>query len=178
MKNLITSIIILLSFTSFGQELKIKDGTWNMYYGTKNTIGIEMNVVKNNNITIGGGLLFRISSEANGVHYTTMGPNRFPQEIYEKKNGTNFGMYGMLGYNIDKLTIISKLGFASKVNYYNAYDRTGILSPTGYYYTTTSDGLSGLIGVSFIYKVDRVSPYIGIDNVNGLSVGVSFSFVK
>ena len=178
-KTLLFIWISLFSMVSYGQNNTLKDVNWVLYYGFNNSsIGFEMNVLRKDNISIGGGMILPSSKNSVGVEYTTMGPNKFPQEIYEKKNGIGMGFYGIFGYRHRKLTVSSKVGIYTKDTYHNAHDRMFILSSNGYYHTTTSNGTGLLLGGSLSYKLGHISPNIGYDNVGGLSIGIVYSFVN
>jgi hypothetical protein len=167
---LISFLLLLLSVNSFGQRSSVDIAG---YYGISNKLGFDF--VYNKNISLGFGFAAHMGKGAVGRDYSkTMGPNAYPNEIYEVVEVNNVAFYAIIGKSIkDKIFLAGHIGYCSRMKYFNAYDPTQILSPNGYYYTSTE--LSGvpLIGGSIIINTGKFCPYIGYDNINSLKIGVT-----
>lgn len=174
MKKLLVLSTMFFSFASYGQ---IKQVNLPVFYGTKNKIGIDLLVTNKSNLVYGAGLTINITSGGIGEDYSkVMGPNAHRNEIYKIVVSDNASIYGTIGYSIRKIIVGGKVGFGGSSKYYNAYDKSQILSPNGYYYTATDGGSKSLLGGFIIYKIKRTSPYIGYDTFNGGIIGISFNY--
>lgn len=170
-------------FLSIYQDNKAQDALkssgaymFSGYYGTTNKIGVDF--IFAGKTKWGFGVSTHIGKSGIGASYSkTMGPSKFPDDIYETITSDVVGIYGMLGVPVSKkLTILGKLGASSSSNFYNAYDKFKILSNNGYYYTSTDAGTNLLIGATCVYSTGNLSPYLSFDSFSGLGIGVIYSF--
>jgi hypothetical protein len=176
MKKLLvlTVLLVSLSVISYGQ---VKEVNMPIFYGTTNKLGLDVVVTTKTNLVYGGGLTIGLNPKGKGKDYSeTMGPNAFRNEIYEIRVSDNASLYGAIGYSFKNLIVGGKLGFGGATKYFNAYDKSQILSPSGYYYTATDGGSKGLLGGFVIIKVKNVNPYFGYDTFNGGILGVSIRY--
>lgn len=146
------------------------------YYGTNKVIGFDFTL--GGKIMYGAGFSMYVGHGGVGRDYSnTMGPNAFSGEIYERITAKNTSFYGIVGYKVTKELIVQgKLGYGGDTKYFNAYDKSQILSTNGYYYTSQNGGGAILLGGSVQYVIDNISPYVGYDNFNGLKIGVGYNF--
>jgi hypothetical protein len=179
MKKLLLMLsMLLISLVSYGQDSKYKTPRINgvIYYGSTKKLGFEANLTTKTNLLIGGGLSMDLNRGGIGEDYSaTMGPNAFREEIYDIRITDYISIYGTIGYTYKRLSFGGKLGIGGKAKYYNAYDNRQILSPNGYYYTSTYLGNEILLGVFAAYKTNgKISPYFGYDTFNGINIGLLF----
>lgn len=143
-------------------------------YGLNKFFGFDISMGEK--ITYGIGFSVYTGKSGVGQGYTTFSWKAFPRDVYEKVTAPNVSIYGIVGYKpIKNLIVQANLGVGTTQNYYNAYDKYGILG-NGYYHTTTDAGTSILIGGSVQYVIDNITPYVGYDTFNGIKIGVGYNF--
>ena len=166
--------MVLISFVSYGQ---LKEVNLPIFYGATNKLGFDVLLTTKTNFIYGGGLTLGLDPKGKGKDYSsTMGPNAFRKEIYETRVSDNASLYGSIGYSFKNIIVGGKIGFGGATKYFNAYDKSQILSPSGYYYTATDGGSKGLFGGFVIVKISKLSPYVGYDTFNGGIIGVSINY--
>ena len=172
-KIIVTSVLVLGSYFGFSQSMNNS----NLYFGTKNKVGGEVNFVTKKNLLFGVGLSASLEKGGVGETYSNISFNEFPQDIYETKTTDGISFYGTIGYRIKNLLIGSKLGMTTRMIYQNRYDRFKILGTNGYYNTSAVSENGVLYGgfVSYLVK-GKFGPTLGYDNFNGVNVGISFKF--
>ena len=147
-------------------------------YGMTNKFGFDLTVISEKGFIWGGGATIGLGHGGVGKDYSnTIGPNAFPNDIYEKTTNGSGSFYGILGYKLKNFVINSKIGSGTLRTYYNAYDKSQILSPNGYYFTSNSAENNILIGINLIYTGKKIMPNIGFDSYNGVCFGVNFKFL-
>ena len=175
MRTPLMIIIVLISFisSSFAQ---ITSSSLSTYYGNNNKIGFELTMT--GNTVWGMGASFHTGKGSVGKDYSTIiGPNTYPSDIYQVISADYVSIYGIVGKQVTKnLTVTGNLGFSERMRYYNGYDKHQILSPNGYWYTSTSLGADILYGATIQYNIDHITPYIGYDNFNGVKIGIGYTF--
>ena len=178
-KKILITILLLISYLSDAQT----GGFAGMSYGLKGNLTMDFFVSTNTKepspfeILYGGGISIPLATTAKGVNYSaTMGPNRFPKEIYERVVKDDASLYGIFGVKYSNVIVGSKIGWGFRSMCYNAFDDDYILSNSGYYYTTTTENSPLLVGGFIGYRNGAITPIIGYDTFNGLLFGVSASF--
>lgn len=149
-----------------------------VYYSTTNHLGVDFSAnIKD--VYCGLGVSVVVGNGAKGTNYSkTMGPNAFPMDIYETLIVDNGSLYISAGFNVtDKILLNGNIGYGQKVKIYNAYDPNQILSPSGFYYTSSYLGSDILLGAFCQYHLGNWALYFGYDTYNKLKMGVSF-FLK
>ena len=173
MKQIILSILmVIMTSLTFGQSKTITPNV-SLFYGTQNTFGVDF-VVGKNDIVYGVGTSFYVGKGGIGTEYTGIfGPNTYSNEIYDTPIKKDMSVYCIFGRKLnDKTTIISKIGLGTQVKYYNGYDKSQILSPSGYWFLRESSGTDVMVGSVIQHKVKRLITYIGYDTFNGVTVGI------
>jgi hypothetical protein len=173
-----TFLLIFITSNAFAQSTLKSSGAFlfSGYYGMSNKLGIDF-IVGGNTIW-GFGVSTHLGKAGIGENYSkTMGPSKFPNDIYEITTADVVGVYGMIGFPVTKkLTVLGKLGAGTSSKFYNAFDKYKILSSNGYYYNATDAGTSVLIGASCIYITGNLSPFLSYDTFSGLGFGAVYSF--
>jgi hypothetical protein len=172
-KLILVALASILSVSSFAQTPAM-----NAYYGTSGKFGFEFTYLGTNKILYGMGVSTVLTSSGVGKDYTaTMSPDQF-DEIFEVVSGDDLSIYGMVGYQVlNKLTVSTNLGYGTITKYYNSYDRSKILSPSGYYHTTAPDGGVFILGLNATYNInDNLSLMVGYDNFNQSKIGLGLNF--
>ena len=147
-------------------------------YGTTNKFGFDLPVIAKSGFTWGLGCTIGLGHSGVGKDYSkTIGPNAFPNDIYEKITSESGSYYGIIGYKLNKFVINSKIGIGNTTTYYNAYDKSQILAPNGYYFTSSGLESKFLAGINFIYTGRNLMPNIGFDNYNGVCIGINIKFL-
>ena len=125
-------------------------------------------------IVYGGGVSFYVGKGGIGTEYTGIfGPNTYSNEIYDTPIKKDMSVYCIFGRKLnDKTTIISKIGLGTQVKYYNGYDKSQILSPSGYWFLREYSGADVIVGSVIQHKVKHLITYIGYDTFNGVTVGI------
>ena len=171
-KSILLVIALIVSVSTFGQTAAM-----NVYYGTSNKLGMEF-YAGPNKVIYGFGISTTLSPLGIGEDYNgILSPDQF-DEIIEVVSGDDMSYYGILGYQVmEKLTVSTNFGYGTTTKFYNSYDRYKILSPTGYYHTSSADGGTFIIGLNANYNVNgKLSMMIGFDNFNQGKIGVGLSF--
>lgn len=147
-----------------------------MYFGTNSKLGFDF--LGGRKTIFGFGLSTHLGKGGVGKDYSaTVGPNAFPTDIYESFEADRMGLYGILGTRLGKkLVLAGKLGFGTRLKYFNGYDSNQILSPDGYWFTSFDAGTKLLVGIFTQYQVGNWSPYLGADSFNGVNIGVGYNF--
>ena len=71
------------------------------------------------------------------------------------------------------------LGAGFNSTYYNGYDNSQILSPSGYWFITTKNPSTFLYGAQIQFIVTKkISTYFGYDNFNKYKFGLGLTFKK
>jgi hypothetical protein len=172
-KLLLFAVALILSVSSFAQTPAM-----NAYYGTSGKLGFEFTYLGTNKILYGMGFSTTLTTLGVGEDYTgIMRPDQF-DEMFEVVSGEDVSVYGIVGYQVlDKLTMSTNFGYGTTTKYYNSYDRLKILSPTGYYYTSTPDGGVFVVGLNATYSLnDYLSVMVGYDNFNEGKIGLGLNF--
>jgi hypothetical protein len=168
-------IICFITLNAMAQKSQ-SNGSISVYYGTKSKLGFDF--IFGKKISWGLGVSTYLGKGAVGKNYSeTIGPNAFPSDIYEVIEADNIGIYGILGSRVtNHLIIAGRLGAATRTKYYNGYDNNQILSPNGYWYTSTDAGTKVLVGAFTQYEIKKWSASFGADNFNGVTIGVGLNF--
>ncbi len=173
-----TLLLLIISANAFAQSTLKSSGAFlfSGYYGTSNKLGIDF-IVGGNTIW-GFGVSTHLGKAGIGENYSkTMGPSKFPNDIYEITTADVVSVYGMIGFPVTKkLTVLGKLGAGTSSKFYNAFDKYKILSSNGYYYNAADAGTSVLIGASCVYITGNLSPFLSYDTFSGLGFGAVYSF--
>ncbi len=164
--------MVIITSLSFGQSKSITPNI-SLFYGTQNTFGVDF-VVGKNDIVYGGGVSFYAGKGGVGTEYTGIfGPNTYSNEIYDTPIKKDMSVYCIFGRKLnDKTTIVSKIGLGTQVKYYNGYDKSQILSPSGYWFLREYSGADVIVGSVIQHKVKHLITYIGYDTFNGVTVGI------
>jgi hypothetical protein len=173
MKQIILSILmVIMTSLSFGQSKSITPNV-SLFYGTQNTFGVDF-VTGKNDIVYGGGVSFYAGKGGVGTEYTGIfGPNTYSNEIYDITIKKDMSVYCIFGRNLsDNTIIVSKIGLGRQVKYYNGYDKSQILSPSGYWFLREYSGADVIVGSVIQHKVKHLITYIGYDTFNGVTVGI------
>ena len=173
MKQIILSILmVIMTSLTFGQSKTITPNV-SLFYGTQNTFGVDF-VAGKNDIVYGGGASFYAGKGGVGTEYTSIfGPNTYSNEIYDTPIKKDMSVYCIFGRKLnDKTTIVSKIGLGRQVKYYNGYDKSQILSPSGYWFLREYSGMDIMVGSVIQHKVKHLITYIGYDTFNGVTVGI------
>jgi hypothetical protein len=173
------TVLIILSVMVMVEPIdaqQIYTSNVTMYYGTKKKVGFDF--MTGEKLVYGAGFVGYIGKGAVGKDYSeTIGSNTYREDIYEIIEADNLGVYALIGSRISKyFTIAAKLGFATRMKYYNGYDRQQILAPDGYWYTAQKLDSKALIGAFAQINADRWSPYFGVDNFSGVKIGLGYNF--
>lgn len=175
--NLLIFFCLLTRIVS-AQNQQFGTSLFNMaaYYGTNTKLG--MDIIYGKKIVGGIGVATHLGKGAVGKDYSeTMGPNAFADDIYEVIEADDIAIYGIIGSRVtSQLMIAAKLGVGTRTKYYNGYDEFQILSPNGYWYTSTDAGTKVLIGAFAQYQIGKWSPYLGADTFSGINIGIGYNF--
>ncbi len=165
----------LFTFVCYSQTNKALEVGLN--YGTLETMSFEViyNIdSKNQNIDIpiGLGISLPFKSYTFGTDYSEQLYIPFEEDIYEKGRSKDVGFYLILGININRFSIGSRIGFYSNSDYYNAVNNI-----MGAYFTT-NNSKERVFGGGFIgYKIYKsIGLKIGYDNYNETTFGFNYSF--
>ncbi len=183
MKKIVLVLTLVLgTLVSNAQFNKINKSTStvSMYYGSANTLGVNGTFNK-----FGFGISFGMKGPVGKDYSAVMGPNAFSEDIYEIVDAKNIGLKIMYGdYILPKTKISGVLGYGSYSKYYNAYDSNQILSPSGYYYTSTES--NSILIYGFNVNQNIIAPNglagigmgleIGYNNFDNIHMGVSIDF--
>ena len=169
MKKFMVLLMVLIGFSSYGQQHESLSAFW----GTTNKLGFELNVVSHSNITYGFGLTYDLARKNKGVEVLKDQYDRDPA-VYDISSSELFNvgsLYGTMGYFVDNTIIGVKLGFGAKKHY--TYFNN---NPNGDY-VTRDGGTYLLYGLYVTRPITRfISPYLGVDNFNGLNFGITYTF--
>jgi hypothetical protein len=170
MKTYLIFILLSVSNFCFGQ----KNETGTIYYGTNNKVGFELNIITKKNISYGFGVTYDLTKKNIG--------GEVPKDIYDASpslfviKSTELydigSLYGTFGYHFSEDILIGiKIGFGSKA-YYNYLEPNSV----GNYFK--QDGGTRILYGGFMTFTTRstISPYMGLDNYNGLNVGITCNF--
>jgi hypothetical protein len=156
---------------------KILTGFTSISYGGANTLGVDMMLNK-----IGFGLSLGMNAPAGEDYSNTMGPNAFREDIYKISNEKTVSARLIIGDNItDKFKLAGMLGIGETRDFFHAYDKQQILSPSGYYYTSANGKTSTLFGFLINYRVNKDNDkgnfvwgiHIGYNNFDNFNAGLS-----
>ena len=171
------SILLFICFITLNVRAQnsSSNGSISVYYGTKSKLGLD--IIFGKKINWGMGFSAYLGKGGVGKDYSeTIGPNTFPSDIYEVIENDHGGIYGIIGSKVTKhLMIAGRLGAITRFKYYNGYDRQQILSPNGYWYTSTDAGTKVLIGAFTQYRIKKWSTSFGADNFSGVTIGVALN---
>jgi len=173
-KMAMVAIALIASFSTFAQNMNVT-----AYYGSTNKIGVDFtHTSSQTNLILGAGVSMSLKTGVGSDYTGIVGPNAFGNEVYKTTSEDNVGIYGIVGYQLsDGVSVMGNIGYGNKRKYYNAYDRSQILSPSGYYFTSIPDGGNIIYGINLNFKVTKnINTSLGMDNFNTARVGVGFSF--
>ena len=173
MKKVILSVsMVIMTLMSFGQSGTITQNV-SLFYGTQKTMGVDF-VVGKTDVLYGCGMSYYVGQSGFGAEYTNIiGPNTYPNDIYDIQIKKDMFVYGILGRKLsDKTIIVTKIGLGTRVKYYNGYDKTQTLSSDGYWFIRESSGSDVMVGSIVQHKVKNVIATIGYDTFNGITIGI------
>jgi hypothetical protein len=177
MKKLTQLLAILLPILVLGgPKDNPRTSIINTYYGTGQTLG--MNFLTGKNIVFGGELSFFMGKSGVGKNYTGIfGPATYASDIYETKT-LPFSSFSALGGKkiSENVIIYTKVGFGSLRKYYNGYDPSQILDPSGYWHLTEPHSTTGMFGGGFMFTTQILSIMVSYDSFNKLHFGLGLKF--
>jgi hypothetical protein len=147
-----------------------------LYYTSIKHVGFEMSVGKD--FLLGWGASFATSRNGHGENYTGIfGINTYQNDIYKIHTTKTSSVYAIIGANHKKLTLGCMLGMGQNATFYNGYDNSQILSPSGYWYLIVKNPSTFLYGAQIQYIVaKKISTYIGYDNFHKYKFGIGITF--
>jgi hypothetical protein len=149
---------------------------FNIYYGTNQTLGI--NFLSGKEFVFGFDASVYLGEGGVGRDYTgTIGRATFANDIYETRISPYFSGSILAGKKITKNFMpYIKLGLGSTRKYYNGYDASQILDPSGYWFISEPSGNDAVLGVGFAYTIKRWAIVIGYDSFNAVNIGLGMGF--
>jgi hypothetical protein len=147
-----------------------------LYYTSIKHVGFEMSVGKD--FLLGLGASLATARNGYGENYTGIfGINTYRNDIYRIHTAKTGSIYGIIGANHKKLTLGCMLGAGLNTTFYNGYDNSQILSPSGYWYLITKNPSTFLYGLQIQYILaKKISTYIGYDNFQKYKFGIGITF--
>ena len=144
---------------------------FSILYTSDNHIGFEL--LGGGDFLIGFGLLSTIKKNGYGTDYSEIfGINTYRSDIYRIHTAKVASAYGVIGVNHKKLTLGCILGAGYNNTFYNGYDNSQILSPSGYWYLSKKEQSTFLYGAQIHYIfAENFSTYFGYDNFNKYKFG-------
>ena len=170
MKKFLTLLgLVVMTATTSAQQIST-------YYGTANTVGLETKF--GSKLSIGMGLSMGLDGKQQGTDYTDVWGLSYlqDQQLIDNTTYKNGSIYGIVGTELSKFTLLGRLGVGTQVEYTNYYDPQRILGNGGYYFLTNKNKAELLIGGSVGFRVNKLGLQIGYDTYNEATVGLSYNF--
>jgi hypothetical protein len=149
---------------------------FSLYYTSIKNVGFEFLIGKD--FLLGYGISFPTIRNGHGENYTGIfGINTYRNDIYKIHTTKTSSVYAIIGANHKKLTLGCMLGMGQNATFYNGYDDSQILSPSGYWYLIAKNPSTFLYGAQIQYIVaKKISTYIGYDNFHKYKFGIGITF--
>ena len=172
----------LILSLAFFQTLKAQEFVSSLHFSTESTMGFAFDVkaTQTSKMLYGMAMYAYTDNGKVGTDYSQVfGPAAAQGKIYQiLRNTPDASFYVRIGYEVHPLLVVKGLlGTTTRSTYYNGYDTRQILSPSGYFHTSTVDKSTLSYGVMTSFTLPKnILIEIGFTNQEQLIIGIGYRY--